>query len=132
MTSDLHAAVFSSSLDRCLDNDRFLDAFYDRFLASSDEVRAKFADTSFDRQRAMLRGAFFMMRDAARDGGADDPYLRYVAERHRALDIRPDMYDLWLDCLVETVAEHDPRFSPDVEAAWRSVMEKGIAAMTRA
>jgi hemoglobin-like flavoprotein len=131
---EFHATVFAESLDRCLEAGDFLESFYDRFLASSEEVRSHFQNTSFDRQRAMLRGAFFMMRDAAREGGTHDPYLRYVAERHSRRDqnIRPELYDLWLDCLIETVADFDPKYDHDVEEAWRNIMADGIRVMKKA
>ena len=39
-----------------------------------------------------------------------------VAQRER---IRADLFELWLDCLVQTARELDPAFDPIVETAWR-------------
>ena len=46
--------LFLDSLNRCAASDNFIPAFYDRFLASSDEVQAKFEDTDFTVQNRML------------------------------------------------------------------------------
>ena len=45
------------------------------------------------------------------------------------LAIRPELYDLWLDCLIRAVREHDRSFSSETERAWRNVMERGIEFM---
>ena len=41
-------------------------------------------------------------------------------------DIKPQFYELWLDSLCETLEEHDPEFSPELEATWRGEMRNGI------
>ena len=45
------------------------------------------------------------------------------------LDITPELYDLWLDRLVQAVREFDPMFDPEIETAWRRVLEPGIEFM---
>ncbi len=42
-----------------------------------------------------------------------------LAARHSRnhLDIRPGLYDSWLDCLVEAVRKHDGEFSLEIEDA---------------
>ncbi|MDH1681399.1 globin, partial [Pseudomonas chengduensis] len=42
-------------------------------------------------------------------------------------DIRPELYDLWLDALLLTISEHDKECDADVRQAWREVLNKGIA-----
>ena len=51
-----------------------------------------------------------------------------VAETHsrKQHNIRPEMYDLWLDSLCETVRRHDPKFTPELEDQWREWMREGI------
>jgi hypothetical protein len=51
-----------------------------------------------------------------------------LAVRHSRtdLDIGPALYDHWLDCLVATARQHDPEFSPEIEAAWRETLAVGI------
>jgi hypothetical protein len=51
-----------------------------------------------------------------------------LAERHgrRGVDIRPHLYDLWLDALCEAIERHDPRFTADLGQQWRQAMRPGI------
>ena len=42
------------------------------------------------------------------------------------LDIGAELYDFWLDSLLETVEETDPEYSPTVKKAWEDVMMVGI------
>jgi hypothetical protein len=38
-----------------------------------------------------------------------------------------EFYDLWLDSLLKAVQASDPRWSPELGAAWERVMGVGIA-----
>jgi hemoglobin-like flavoprotein len=121
--------IVDSSLQRCIGNPRFLDRFYERFLASSPKVKERFERTDFVKQKRALRGSLWMMLlAAANEAEGPDRYLRYLADLHsaRQLDIGAELYDLWLDCLLETLAECDPAYSPELRAAWEQVMMVGI------
>jgi hemoglobin-like flavoprotein len=122
--------VFRTSLNRCLAAPRFLVTFYELFMSSSDEVRRKFRATDFDRQNRVLADSLYLMAVVAQ-GEAESPAwaeLDRLAKRHTRtdLDIRPELYDTWLDCLVHAARRHDPQFDPRVEEAWRSTLSSGI------
>jgi len=127
--------TFLASLGRCRATPGFLDAFYQRFVASSDEVRAKFAKTDMLRQVQMLEDTLFVVANAVQgeEGSPARSDLPRIAERHsrRDLDIGPELYDLFLECLIVTVRTHDPKFTPEVEAAWREVMGFSIDYMRK-
>jgi hemoglobin-like flavoprotein len=121
--------VFDDSLRRCSSDARFYDRFYERFLASSPKVREKFSRTDFVRQRRALSASLHLILLVAHEPAKYTArYLDEVAERHssRDLDIGAELYDLWLDCLLATVREFDPQFSPAVEQAWEDAMGIGI------
>ena len=121
--------LFDESLRRCNARPGFLDLFYENFLASSPKVKEKFANTDFVRQKRALRASLHVMLLAAEDEEqGPERYLRDLAARHSRsqLDIGAELYDLWLDSLLATVREIDPRFSPEVEEAWERVMGVGI------
>lgn len=124
---------FQASLKRCLSSDGFLDRFYELFLASSDEVRAKFENTDFDRQKRMIKDSFRIIEVLSESppGSPAWAHMGEIAKAHdrQHKDIRPGLYDLWMDCLVKTVSEHDPEASPEVELAWRTVLAPGIEYM---
>jgi hemoglobin-like flavoprotein len=122
--------IYDDSLRRCNARPGFLSRFYDLFMASSDEVRAKFANTDFDRQKRALRASLHMMALAAEDPAKDPQrYLKDLAASHgrHGLDIGARYYDLWLDSLLAAVKEFDPEFGPEVEKAWETVMMVGIS-----
>jgi hemoglobin-like flavoprotein len=125
--------IFLDSLRRCDASSGFLERFYERFMATSPEVTAKFADTDFQRQRTMLRRSLHLIALASAgdpDGLAE---LNARAETHsRAkLDIPPHLYDLWLQALIETARDSDPDWTEDIETAWRQILGIAIRHMIR-
>jgi len=121
--------TLEASLQRCSATPGFVDFFYKRFLASSPKVREKFAHTDFVRQKRALRASLHMMLLAAQDEDrGPSPYLEELAARHsRAqLGIGSELYDYWLDSLLDTVRVCDPHFTPEIEKAWENVMMVGI------
>ena len=54
--------------------------------------------------------------------------LEKVGKTHsrNGYNIRPELYGLWLDSLCETVKQHDPEFTSDLESQWRERMQEGI------
>ena len=58
-------------------------------------------------------------------------YLDRIAERHGRdkLDIRPELYEVWLDALVTTARELDDEFDDETEAVWREMIRPGIEIM---
>jgi len=128
-----HAEVFLASLKRCRAKPDFLLTFYGLFMDSSDEVRAKFEHTDFEQQTRVLAESLWTMAVAAQAPKKSPAWgeLPRLAERHsrKGLDIRPELYDAWLDCLVEAVRRYDPLYSPEIEEAWRQTLTPGIEYM---
>jgi len=124
-------AEFAGSLARCLAIPAFLTRFYEVFADSSPEVAKRFKDTDFEKQKRALSSSLYVMIMALEGGGAALVYLEQIARRHSRgdLDIGPEMYDVWLDCLVQAVKEHDPQASDDTETLWRDAMRPGIEFM---
>jgi len=123
--------AYVGSLTRCLGIPVFLDRFYEVFLASSPEVAEKFKTTNFARQKVTLGQSLYLMVMAAEGGEAAVAYLDRIAERHGrdALDIRPELYELWLDALVATARELDDEFDDETETLWREMIRPGIEVM---
>ena len=125
--------VFLTSLKRCLAQPEFMLNFYAIFMDSSEEVRQKFAHTDFKQQTRVLAESFWVIAVAAQGPRTSPAWgdLPRIAARHgrRDLDIRPGLYDTWLDCLVEAVRKHDAEFSPEIEDAWRKTLAPAIEYM---
>lgn len=123
--------LFNDSLERCTSGSGLLERFYELFVASSPEVLETFRHTDFRKQRRALKISLYMMMSAAEGRIEGDVHLERIARRHsRAeLGIRPELYDLWLECLIQAVRDCDRLFNSETERAWRSVMKPGIEFM---
>ena len=123
--------TFNGSLERCQADPHFLSLFYQKFVISNSEVREKFSNTNMEHQKMMLHASLYMIMLATQDNEAATVYLDRVAKRHSKteLNIRPELYDIWLETLINTVAEVDPMFTNQIETAWRNVMTYGIEYM---
>lgn len=122
------ADLFNSSYERCQRKPGFLERFYEIFLGSSQEVVEKFRNTDFARQTLVLKGSLYMLMLAS--GGTPEAlqHLERMAQLHsrKQLNIRPELYDLWLTCMLKAVAEFDPLFDEKTEQAWRHLLQHGI------
>jgi hemoglobin-like flavoprotein len=122
--------AFRESLKRCLEKPNFLLDFYGTFMASSEEIREKFRHTDQKRQTEVLADTLWKMAVLVQGqpGSPARVDLARLAELHsrRHLDIRPGLYDQWLECLVVTARHHDPLFTPEIEQAWRETLAVGI------
>lgn len=128
-----HVESFLASLKRCLAQPDFMLDFYGLFMARSDEIRERFAKTNFERQTRVLAESLWVMAVAAQapkesPAWGDLPRLANMHSRNQ-LDIRPELYDDWLACLLQAAGRHDPLFSPELEEAWRKTLAVGIAYM---
>ena len=105
--------------------------FYELFMTSSEEVAAKFKHTDFRKQKKALRMSLYKMMLVPEGNAGANADLERLAQLHsrRQLDVRPELYELWLDRLIQAVREFDPLFSGETEMAWRNVMRPGIEFM---
>ena len=119
--------LFNDSIERCSCQPEFLRRFYTLFLASSDTVAKKFEHTDLQKQAAMLKSSLYVMMLAGSESERA-VHLERLARRHSKadLDIKPELYDLWLDRLVQAVKEFDPLFDAEIGAAWRHMLQPGI------
>jgi hemoglobin-like flavoprotein len=110
----------------------FFDKFYEKFIGSSPEVQEKFRETDMGVQKRMLDLSIHHMSTFSQDKTADD-YLIRIAKLHgpQEKNIRRELYQLWLDALVDTLREQDPEFDEDVELAWRMQMAAGVTYMKK-
>src|SRR5690554_1061651 len=114
------------SYGRCCRKDEFFVDFYDFFMASSEAIRARFANTDMPAQRHLLRNGVMQIILVAR--GMSDRKLRDLGESHsrKRMDIKPEWYALWEEALLKTVRAHDSEWTPELQQAWREVLKPGI------
>ena len=126
-------SLFLESLARCEAKYGFVPTFYDHFLAQSDVIRDKFADTDFTQQNRMLLRSLKLSSGAINGEQAALQELTQRAETHNRhhLDIKPELYELWLDALIKTASEFDDQWSEKIETDWRDILGSVIHHMTK-
>lgn len=121
--------IAQHSYSRCLRSPDFFARFYDRLLGSHPSIPPMFAETEFPRQYRLLQHGLGLLLSYANN--PDDALLDRLAARHsaRGLDVAPPMYDFFVESLLATVRDSDPRFDDEIENAWRDAVGPGIEFM---
>ena len=125
--------LFYNSLERCTQSSSFIPSFYERFISSSPEIREKFKNTSFDRQNLMLLKSLQLSADATAGNPLAVHEITERAESHNRHhhDIKPELYELWLENLILTAREYDKEWDDMIEDAWRTILGIVIRRMCR-
>jgi hemoglobin-like flavoprotein len=116
---------------RCQASGKFFDTFYRVFFAKSPEIAARFVHTDMARQKRMVEASLLLVLRLNTDGDLARQGVDEMAESHAAprLDVKPEFYAMWMDALCESVREHDPQYTPDLEQAWREATRPAIDLM---
>ena len=119
------------SFGRCTVTDEFLVTFYDVLTRSSDEIKTLFAQTDMPRQRRLLKEALiYLISYPAGNEFSRQRVIELGNSHSRAgLNVRPELYEIWVDSLIKSIRRHDEHFTPALDAAWRRILAPGIAAM---
>ena len=123
---------FHNSLEHTLACDGFLDHFYDSFIGSSDRIKEFFKHTDMTRQKRKLATTLRLITMAIDDSPGADMYLEYLGKYHRDINVTRELYDVWLDALIESARSCDPKFNDDLETLWRTAINTGIKHMHKA
>lgn len=125
--------VIASYTRTCL-NDTFFVAFYDHFLAQSDEIAIMFRHTDWSRQLHLIKQA---VRSAILYAKEPDmpivhQFMERIAYSHSAehRNVRPELYSFWLDSIVSTIRTHDPEYTPTLDKDWADVLMPAIRFIT--
>jgi hemoglobin-like flavoprotein len=108
----------------------FFSLFYRIFIDKSQQIRDRFADVDMDAQVVVLQKSMFHMISFYATKTATE-YLENIARTHNRdqYAIKPEFYDIWLEALIETVAQLDPEYENDLALAWQLAMTPGIQFM---
>jgi len=114
-------------------NSGVAEKFYSIFLDADPRIRPLFKNTDFEKQKGLLLHGIFVLLQFADGKAVGELAVDRLGESHsrKKMNIMPDMYPIWVDCLMKTMAEKDPKFSPALEAKWRVALQKGIDVMMK-
>ncbi|MES0370710.1 MAG: globin [Mariprofundaceae bacterium] len=107
----------------------FVTAFYVRLMEASEDIQKKFENIDLDAQAEILAHSIvmsFLFVDKNQNAAAR--CLNNVRESHNRhnLDISPELYDVWLECMIETVSVCDPQATEELLADWHTVMSVAV------
>jgi hemoglobin-like flavoprotein len=110
--------------------DDFLSHFYQVFTSKTPLIADYFSDTDMSRQKDMLAQSLHEIVEFSTTRVASER-LQHVAIRHSRKErgIAPELYEEWLESLIQTVREFDLEFTDEVELSWRVVLSPGITYM---
>jgi len=107
----------------------FISTFYARLMDTSEDIRKKFEHVDMKAQAEILDHAIvmsFLFADKSHQSATK--CINNVRESHnrKNLNIAPELYDTWLECLVETVGICDPHTNKELQADWHIVMSVAV------
>ncbi len=107
--------------------------FYRTLLGADPRIKVMFENTNFERQRDLFLHGLLVLIEYANGQVLGEVAIERLGELHsrRKMNVPPDLYPIWVNCLVETLARLDPQFSPTLDRQWRETLQKGIDIMTR-
>ncbi len=121
--------VFNDSYDFVMANEaKFYGQFYKNFILSSPLILVAFENTNMARQNTMLKVAisnmvgFFVTKVATE-------YIISMAHMHKGLNIKHELYDLFMESLLLTLKQLYPHYNNECAVAWRITMAPGIEFM---
>ncbi len=112
------------------DFEGFFKHFYNKLINTDPQIAALFSNTDMDRQVKMLMQSMTHITSfaATMESNAEINKIATIHGKDK-LNLPTEMYDTWLECLIDTVKEHDPEFNSQVETAWRIIMSPGLEYM---
>jgi len=124
------SARFDRSFDRNVQHNEveFFTTFYRIFTSKSDEIKRSFANTDMDKQKKMLKESLLHLVAFSLTKQITAP-IEEMAKAHANLGISKELYDTWMDSLIESLVERDSEFSNSDAMAWRVIISPGLELM---
>ena len=122
------AMLAQLSYGRCCNSPAFFDDFYDYFMSMSPQIKEYFVRTDFVKQKALLRQALTYVIMLSMGSAVAEEHLKKLGQSHgsRGLNIAPQLYTMMVEALIHAIRKHDKKFTPELDGAWRGVMNKAI------
>ena len=113
------------SYGRCLRDKRFIERFYETFLASSPAIPPMFAGTDFNRQRMALRRGISVAISHAAASPLSKRATAEMAQVHSGkgrCPVDPALYPYWIDSMLKVIEETDEEADEALMQRWRKAM----------
>jgi hemoglobin-like flavoprotein len=127
-----HHQLLNISYQRAIspDPELFFKYYYDKFFNADPQIAALFSNTDMERRTKILMESMTHIISFVATNESNEEINRIAISHGKDnLNIPTKFYDVWLECLIDTVREHDPEFNSQVETAWRVIMSPGLEYM---
>ena len=105
--------------------------FFGRLFGRYPHLEAYFVDSNTTWLERKFASALRSIMQAATSPREFDKQLAALRATHRTRDVQPEYFALFGEVLMESLAYYGGRgWTPDVEAAWRSVLATVVDAMS--
>lgn len=105
-------------------------SFYHHLMFSSEEIREHFKYVDLEVQSENLSRAIVMsfLNYDDKEHATSSKILNNVRDSHNRhkLAVKPELYDIWLKCLIDVVEVLDPNADESLLEDWRVVMASSI------
>ena len=113
------------SYGRCLRDKRFIERFYEVFMASHPAITPMFADTDFSKQRMALRRGISVAISHAAASPLSKRATAEMAQVHSGsgrCPVDPALYPYWIDSMLKVIKETDEEANEALMQRWRQAM----------
>lgn len=105
--------------------------FFGRLFGRHPHLEAHFADSNATWLERKFASALRSIMQAATSPREFDKQLAALRTTHQMRDVQPEYFGLFGEVLIESLAYYGGRgWTPDVEAAWRTVLATVVDAMS--
>lgn len=110
---------------------RFLEAFYNEFLATDPRIAPFFQGTDMAKQQLLLKKSLLYVINCPTGDPAAQRKVGVLAETHSrsGLNIPPELYRFWQDSLLKALEKHDPEWNSSLAAKWQTQIQPAIEQM---
>jgi len=116
------------SYGRALADKSLMQRFYDKFITRHPAAALKFAGVDLARQQEVLKMSLSMAIVFPQNNIVAKRTMDKLRESHgnAGMAIAPELYEHWLEALLETLESADPLFSHELAEKWRAVLGYSI------
>ena len=114
------------SFGRCLNHGDLIGRFYEILLQADPMIPRKFINTDMEKQKKLLVHSINLALMFAENDPVGKNGLLRLRESHnkKHLDIKPDLYPLWIDSFLQAVSEIDPEYNDEIKFSWYTALKK--------
>lgn len=131
MTPAEKVGLFRSSYSRCTLDPEFITTFHRVFITTSADALYHVSHISDERQKKMLEYALYLLMLSVENKSEINTCIELLSKSHSKLNIKPELYDHWLNSLMIAVESYEGKSHPNITSIWREMLKPGLEIMKK-